>query len=139
MADSASVQVVDDATSRWSASLPAGLSLDWTVRITESIPNERIAWQTSAESPVSASGEVRFRSAPGNRGTEVLFQAEFTPPGGELGQKIGGLFSDAIGQQIQNDLRHFKQLTELGEIVLSDDSLVKGPNPARPTRPNDSA
>jgi uncharacterized membrane protein len=77
---------------------------------------------------------VRFRSAPGGRGTEVVFDATFNPPGGELGMKIAGFFADALSTKIGSDLRRFKQLVELGEIVHSDDSVLPGPNPAQPPR-----
>jgi uncharacterized membrane protein len=77
---------------------------------------------------------VRFRSAPGGRGTEVIFEATFSPPGGELGKKIAGFFAEALGTKIGSDLRRFKQLVELGEIVHSDDSVIPGPNPAQPPR-----
>ena len=40
----------------------------------------------------------------------------------------------SLGTKIGNDLRRFKQLVELGEIVHSDDSIIPGPNPAQPTR-----
>ena len=77
---------------------------------------------------------MRFRTAPGNRGTQVIFDARFSPPGGELGKKIAGIFAEALGTKIGNDLRRFKQLVELGEIVHSDDSIIPGPNPAQPPR-----
>lgn len=133
MGDFAEVEIHDTRTSRWSATLPAGMTLEWDVAITESTPNEVIAWRAGEGSPIDASGQIRFRPAPRDQGTEVLFSAAFRPPGGELGRKIGGLFAEGIATKIQNDLRRFKQLMELGEIVVSDDSAIKGPNPARPT------
>ena len=134
MSDFASVQVSGNRQSRWSLTAPAGISVDWEVEITETTPNEQIAWRTSEGSHLEASGFVRFRTAPANRGTEVLFDARFDPPGGELGRKVAGFFADALGTKIGNDLRRFKQLVELGEIVHSDDSLISGPNPAQPPR-----
>jgi uncharacterized membrane protein len=128
----AAVRVTDDRLSHWDMALPAGLSVSWDAAITDVVPNERIAWRTGDASTLSGSGEVRFRPAPGDRGTEILFEARFDPPGGELGDKIAGLFTDPLGVKLNNDLRRFKQLTELGEIVKSDDSIVKGPNPAQP-------
>jgi uncharacterized membrane protein len=128
----ATVRVTDERLSHWQAPLPGGLSVSWDTLITEVSPNERIAWRTGDNSTVTGSGEVQFRPAPGNRGTEILFSAEFAPPGGELGSKIAGLFTDPLGIKLNNDLRRFKQLTELGEIVKSDDAIVPGPNPARP-------
>ena len=134
MGDFASVQGLGNRQSRWRLTAPAGITLDWDVEITETVRNEKIAWTTSEGSQLNASGVVQFRAAPANRGTEVLFDAQFNPPGGELGKKIAGFFADALGTKIGNDLRRFKQLVELGEIVHSDDSLVPGPNPAQPPR-----
>ena len=128
----ATVRVTDERLSHWEMSLPGGLSVSWDAVITDVAPNERIAWRTGAASTISGSGEVRFQPAPGDRGTEILFEAKFEPPGGEIGSKLAGLFTDPLGVKLSNDLRRFKQLTELGEIVKSDDTVVKGPNPAQP-------
>jgi uncharacterized membrane protein len=56
----------------------------------------------------------------------------FRPPGGAIGAKLGRLFDTVPRTQMGNDLRRFKQVMELGEVVHSDDSIIKGPNPARP-------
>ena len=128
----ASVEITGDGRSRWTMRGPVGLAVHWDIEITEARPNESIAWRTAEGSRITASGDVRFRSAPGDRGTEVVYEAMFSPPGGELGKKIGELFADALGFKVGNDLRRSKQLIELGEIVHSDDSIVPGPNPARP-------
>jgi uncharacterized membrane protein len=134
MSDAASVQITGDQRSHWTLSAPAGMSLEWDAEITDSRPNEQISWRTAEGASVSVEGTVRFRNAPGDRGTQVIFDAHFNPPGGELGKKIAGIFAEALGTKIGNDLRRFKQLVELGEIVHSDDSIIPGPNPAQPTR-----
>ena len=132
MGDFATVEVSSDRGSRWTLTAPAGITLAWDVEITDVTPNQRIAWQTAQGTALNAAGEVRFRTAPGERGTEVVFDATFSPPGGELGKKIAGFFAEALGTKIGSDLRRFKQLVELGEIVHSDDSVIPGPNPAQP-------
>src|SRR5215211_7734080 len=132
MGNFASVEVSGDGTSRWTLNAPAGITLNLDVEIIGATANQRIAWQTVEGTTLNASGEVRFRSAPGGRGTEVVFDARFSPPGGELGKKIAGFFAEAMGTKIGSDLRRFKQLVELGEIVHSDDSVIPGPNPAQP-------
>jgi hypothetical protein len=33
---------------------------------------------------------------------------------------------------VADDLRHFKQVMETGEIVLSDSTKQRGPHPAKP-------
>jgi uncharacterized membrane protein len=132
MGDFASVELSGDRRSRWSLTAPAGITLDWDIEITDATPMQRIAWQTVEGTALNASGEVRFRTAPGGRGTEVVFDAMFSPPGGELGRKIAGFFAEALGTKVGSDLRRCKQLVELGEIVHSDDSVIPGPNPAQP-------
>ena len=132
MGEFASVEVSDDRRSRWSLTAPAGITLAWEVEIIDATPNQRIAWQTAPGTALDTSGEIRFRTAPGGRGTEVVFDAMFSPPGGELGRKIASFFAEALGTKIGSDLRRCKQLVELGEIVHSDDSVVPGPNPAQP-------
>jgi len=45
------------------------------------------------------------------------------------------LFRKAPGQEVQDDLFAFKQVMELGEVVLSDATVRKGvPHPAQPDR-----
>jgi uncharacterized membrane protein len=132
MGDFAAVEVSGDRASRWSLTAPAGITLNWDVEIIDATANQRIAWKTAEGTTLNASGDVRFRSAPGGRGTEVVFDATFNPPGGDLGKKIAGFFAEALGTKIGSDLRRFKQLVELGEIVHSDDSVIPGPNPAQP-------
>lgn len=132
MGDFATVEITGDRQSHWRTALPGGIDVDWDVEIIDATPNERIGWRTAEGGGVVVAGDVRFRAAPGERGTEVLFDAQFSPPGGDIGRRIGEVFADSLGRKIQNDLRRFKQLMEIGEIVLSDDSITKGPNPARP-------
>jgi len=132
MSDAATVQIADDRSSRWTIPGPAGTSLEWDVEITTSVPNEQINWRTTAGGPVSAEGTVRVRTAPGNRGTQVIFDAHFSPPGGDLGKKIAAPLANVLAVKIGNDLRRFKQLIELGEVVHSDDSIIPGANPAQP-------
>jgi len=132
MSDAASIEITGDRQSHWRLSGPAGMSVEWDAEISESRPNEQISWRTAEGSSVNVEGTVRFRTAPGGRGTQVIFDARFSPPGGELGKKIAEVFAQALGTRIGNDLRRFKQLVELGEIVHSDDSIIPGPNPAQP-------
>ena len=132
MQDAASVETTGEGKSRWTFSAPGDMNVAWDIEVSESRPNEQIAWRTGEGAPFSATGRVRFRSAPGERGTEVIFDAEVQPPGGELGKTVGGILARALGGKLGNDLRRLKQLIELGEVVQSDDSVVPGPNPAQP-------
>lgn len=128
-----SVTVLDDRRSRWKAKAPAGRSVEWDAEITEDRPGEMIAWRSVEGSDIGNRGTVRFLRAPQGRGTEVRVDLQYDPPGGMLGATIAKLFGEEPGIQVDGDLRRFKQVMEIGEVVRSDASVHDGPHPARPS------
>jgi uncharacterized membrane protein len=132
MAHLESVQVLEGNRSRWKAKAPAGATVEWEAETLEDRPNELIAWRSLPDAAVPNSGTVRFKDAPGNRGTEVLVELRYEPPGGKVGALIAKLFGEEPEQQVKGDLRRFKQVMETGEIVHSDASIHSGPHPAQP-------
>jgi uncharacterized membrane protein len=128
-----SVRVLDERRSHWKARAPVGSSVEWDAETIEDRPNELIAWHSLPESDVPNSGSVRFRDAPGNRGTEVVVELKYQPPGGRLAVFIAKLFGEEPHQQVKGDLRRLKQVMEIGEVVHSDASIHRGPHPAQPT------
>ena len=129
-----SVTVLGDRRSRWRAKAPAGRTVEWDAETIDDRENELIAWRSLPDADVYNAGTVRFMPAPGKRGTEVRVDLEYRPPLGKLGSKVAMLFREEPGQQVQDDLRHFKQVMETGEIVLSDATKRRGPHPAVPDR-----
>jgi uncharacterized membrane protein len=127
-----SVSVMDERRSHWVARAPAGKTVEWDAEIVDERENEMISWRSLPGAGVYNAGEVRFNPAPGNRGTEVRVTLEYDPPFGKLGSKVAMLFREEPGQQVQDDLRHFKQVMETGEIVLSDATKRRGMHPAKP-------
>ncbi|HVE80037.1 MAG TPA: SRPBCC family protein [Gemmatimonadaceae bacterium] len=127
-----SVEVVSERRSHWKAKAPAGLTVEWDAEIVDERPNELISWRSLEGADVSNAGTVRFQPAPGGRGTEVRVELQYDPPGGKIGSKLAMLFREEPGQQVQDDLRVFKQVMETGDIVLSDATVFDGPHPARP-------
>jgi uncharacterized membrane protein len=127
-----SVTVQSPTRSHWKAKGPAGTSVEWDAEITEERENELIAWQSLPGAEVPNKGMVRFQKAPGDRGTEVHVQMSYDPPLGKVGAKIAALFREAPGQQLTDDLRHFKQVMEIGNIVVSDATKQRGIHPAQP-------
>lgn len=127
-----SVSDIGGGRSHWVAKAPAGKEVQWEAEITEDVPNERIGWRSVEGSEIYNAGTVSFQRAPGDRGTEVRVELEYDPPFGKLGAQVAKLFREEPGQQIFDDLRHFKQVIELGEIVLSDATKQRGMHPAQP-------
>ena len=128
-----SVTVIDERRSHWVAKAPAGRTVEWDAEVTEDRENEMISWRSVEGAQIYNAGTVHFTPAPGGRGTEVRVEFEYDPPFGKLGSKVAMLFREEPGQQVKDDLRHFKQVMELGEIVLSDATRQRGPHPAQPS------
>jgi uncharacterized membrane protein len=127
-----SVTVTDARRSHWVAKAPAGKRVEWDAETLEDRPNELISWRSLEGSEIYNAGTVRFQPAPKGNGTEVRVELEYDPPFGKLGSKVAMLWREEPGQQVQDDLRHFKQVMEVGEILVSDATKQRGPHPAAP-------
>jgi uncharacterized membrane protein len=99
------VQQLDDTTLRWKAEI-GGQEREWTAKVTEQHPDERVAWR-STEGATNA-GVVTFHKLDPNR-TRVMLQMEFDPEGfvEQAGEKLG-----LVGARVQGDLERFKTLIE---------------------------
>jgi uncharacterized membrane protein len=111
---------VDESTggkrSHWVAKAPLGREVKWDSEIIEERENEHLAWKSLPGSLVGSTGAVQFSDAPGGRGTIVTISMEYHPPAGSMGAAIAKLFGEEPAVQIKEDLRHFKQMMETGEI-----------------------
>lgn len=111
-----SVKRLSDTRWHWKAKGPAGTSFEWNAEASEDQPGKEIAWRSVEGSEVENAGAVRFEEVPGGRGTVVHVEMQYSPPGGKAGALIAKLFGEEPSQQIDEDLRRFKQLIETGEI-----------------------
>jgi uncharacterized membrane protein len=128
-----SVAVLDERTTHWKAKGPGGKVFEWDAIITEDRPNELISWRTDESSEVRNEGTVRFRPAPGGRGTEVIVDLLYEPPAGKIGVAVAKMLHREPSQQVSDDLRRLKQVLEVGEVVVSDATVRPGrPHPAQP-------
>jgi uncharacterized membrane protein len=131
-----SVRVQADR-SHWRAKLPAGLSLEWSAMLEEDRPGDIISWSALPGGTLPNHGKVRFKPAPGGRGTEVHVALGFEPPGGAVGAAFAKLFGSLPSEQLRADLKRFKQVMETGSVMYSDATVHRGPHPAQPsTRSN---
>lgn len=132
MAHLESVRVMDQHRSYWKAKAPLGATIEWAAEIVEDRPPHLIAWRSLEGADVPNSGQVSFLPAPGGRGTEIRVELSYDPPGGIVGATIAKLFGKEPSQQVDGDLRRFKQMLEIGEVVHSDASIHRGRHPAHP-------
>jgi uncharacterized membrane protein len=111
-----SVQTIAERRTRWRARGPAGAPVEWEAEVTDDRPDELIAWRSLDRGPFQHAGVVRFEPAPGGRGTVVTVEMEHAPRG-MLAAAAAKLIGMAPEQQLQEDLRRFKQLAETGQVV----------------------
>lgn len=125
--------------SHWRASAPFGQSVEWDAETTLDDAGERIAWRSVGDADVQNSGEVLFAPAPGDQGTEVRVTISYDVPAGPLGRAMAKYFGEEPHQQLDDDLRRFKQVVETGEVVRSDGApggkRARQEFPQHPARP----
>ncbi|MFC8365144.1 SRPBCC family protein [Streptomyces griseorubiginosus] len=133
------VRVTGPRTSHWRAGAPFGKAVEWDAETTQDLPGQVIAWRSVEGADIDNSGEVRFTPAPGDRCTEIRVTLRYDLPGGALGKAAARYFGEEPHQQLDDDLRRFKQIAETGEIIRSDGApggkRARGEFPQHPARP----
>src|SRR5438105_15625219 len=114
------VHLTGEGRSHWVAKAPAGRSVEWDAEIYNEKEGEMIAWRTLGGADVASAGSVHFEKASGLRGTVVRVVLKYDPPAGKLGAFVARLFGENPEQQIDEDMRRFKQLMETGEIATTE-------------------
>ena len=115
-----SVRIEGEGRSHWVAKAPAGRTVEWDAEIYNEKENELIAWRSLEGADVDNAGSVRFEAQPEGRGTTVRVSLKYDPPGGLLGSTFAKLFGEEPSQQIEEDLRRFKQVMEAGETPTTE-------------------
>ena len=92
-------------------------TIEWDSEILADEPGKRIAWQSNGGDSGDA-GEVMFEEAPAGRGTFVTVLHEFRM--GKLASAWETLRGRNPKQAVIENLRHFKQLAETGEIARTE-------------------
>ena len=136
-----SVTEMGDGRSHWKVKGPAGMEVEWVATIIADVPNEVITWRTLENADVDHAGAVRFERAAGGRGTIVRVNIEYNPVGGVIGATVAKLFGEEPQQQLDDDMRRFKQMIEVGEVVVSEGTLLgtgyMAQRPAQPAAANE--
>jgi uncharacterized membrane protein len=117
-----SVTADGDGRSHWVANAPIGQPVQWDAEVVEDEPGKRIAWQSLPGSGISNSGSVEFTPDRSGKGTEVRVTIGYQLPGGALGKAAATLLGESPDQQVNDDLRRFKQIMETGQVLRSDGS-----------------
>jgi len=100
-----SVRQLDDTRLYWVANV-GGERKEWEARITEQIPDQRIAWRS--EGGEYTSGAVSFQPAESNR-TRVTVRFNYEPK--SVTEKIGDMLG-VVSRRVEGDLERFKDFIE---------------------------
>jgi len=122
-----SVTVTDDTHSHWVAKGPAGSRVEWDAVIHNELEDELIAWRSLPGSEVNNAGSVHFTATPDGTGTDVRVVLSYDPPAGKLGAAVAKLLGEEPSQQVAEDLRRFKQVMDLGDVLVGSKT-----HPGRP-------
>ncbi len=133
------VRTTGAGRSHWRASAPFGRAVEWEAEIVDDVPGRRIAWRSVDRATIDNEGEVRFVPAPDGRGTEVHVRVRYRLPGGRPAAAAARYFGEEPHQQLDDDLRRFKQIVETGEVVRSEGApggkRARREFPQHPARP----
>ncbi|GAB1691194.1 SRPBCC family protein [Krasilnikovia sp. M28-CT-15] len=99
------IRQLDDTTTHWKTTID-GVTREFDARITEQVPDERVAW-TSVEGSRQA-GVVTFHRLDPTQ-TRVTVQMEFEPDG--VVEQVGGKLG-FLDRQVKGDLKRFKEFIE---------------------------
>jgi uncharacterized membrane protein len=99
------VKQLDDTHLHWRASV-GGKEKEWDSEIIEQVPDERIAWRSTAGA--QNAGSVRFEPLASNR-TRVLLNLQYEPQGfiENVGDAVG-----AVSRKVEDAVEKFKDLIE---------------------------
>ena len=99
------IRPTDDKTLEWKAAF-GGKTHEWTAKITEQEPDQRVAWKS--EDGKFNAGVVTFHRLDENQ-TRVMVQMDWEPDG--VLEQIGGALN-LDNRRVQGDLARFKEMIE---------------------------
>jgi uncharacterized membrane protein len=96
---------LDDRRLRWRAEV-AGTVKEWTAEIVDQVPDERVAWRSTAGAPNG--GRVTFEPLGPGR-TRITLELEYDPEG--LVESVGDA-AGVVSRRVAGDLERFKEFIE---------------------------
>lgn len=114
----ADISALDDRTAEWTAHGPAEGTYRWRTAVEDM--GDEVRWSTLDGADVANTGVLTFRTAPGDRGTELHLDLRFDPPGGAIGKAAEKLFHIVPREIVLKALYRFRALALTGEIPTTD-------------------
>lgn len=115
----ATIAIIDQDTAEWQVEGPLGAQYRWQTRGSVDSLGQ-LDWFSLDGADVPNTGQLRFRPAPADRGTEVSLDVRFDPPGGFVGEGMSKLFHIVPREIVLKALYKFRALALTGEIPTTD-------------------
>jgi uncharacterized membrane protein len=115
----ADVTASPDGTTDWVAHGPASGAYRWRMQMDASAA-DALRWTSLDGADVANRGSLRFRPAPGDRGTQLHLDVRFDPPGGIVGEAASKLFHIVPREIVLTALYRFRALALTGEIPTTN-------------------
>lgn len=119
-----SIHNIGNNKSHWVVKGPAGSKVEFDAIVTQEQPDKVIAWETTPDSTVRHSGQVRFVES-GSRGTQVHVNMAYTPPAGVAGAAVAALFGKDPKSEMDEDLARMKSLIEEGKTRAGNKTVTQ--------------
>lgn len=108
-----SVNEIDEITSEWKATGPAGIgSVSWKAQILMDEKNKLLSWHSLPGSTIDNAGKVYFRET-GN-GTELDVTISYHAPLGIAGEAAGKALNPWFEKMVKKDIENLKTYLETG-------------------------
>jgi uncharacterized membrane protein len=112
-----SVQPAGNRRWHWVAKVPLLGTVAWEAEVTNDEPGRLIAWnKTQGSFLAPTGGSVRFEQKSDRPETVVQLKIDYLQFRGPIGSALGNILGQIPEQEAREDLRHFKELAEAGEL-----------------------
>jgi uncharacterized membrane protein len=117
------IRDLGNGRSHWVVKGPVGSKVEFEAMVTQNVPNQVVAWETTPESQVKHSGQVRFKES--NKGTQVNVNMNYSPPAGAAGHVVAKMFGKDPKTEMDADLARFKMLLEEGKTRAKNQRITR--------------
>lgn len=106
-----SLQDLGEGHYRWDLRLPSGQQMQLEERVTETVPEQRLSWESVTDQPVWYRGSVSLQPDRDDA-TRVDIHIRYIPPGGALGRALASFWGMDAESQFQQAVMRIKPYLE---------------------------
>lgn len=133
-----SVEDSQDGRSHWAVRSPRGQAVEWDATVTKYVPNSVIGWESVPDSPVHATGLMRFAPLSATD-TRVDVSLTYRPLRTGVADAFRALIGSSNTQRLRNELAQASETLSRAPESLEDSNNAELLGPAGDAESLDSA